>query len=255
MRFAAIAVLTLVLALPAPAAPAPKYASLKLVSTAPLVVTGTRFGSREPVLLTYSNDDLSRRVIGVRAKRDGSFRARFELRLDRCAAFTVRAAVGLAGVDPIRIGDPAQNLRPVEPVREVEALALAVLAEGRHGRDQVRAVEEDRPTRVAVARAALALRRVGRGLQVELRDRSLVVDRVRVGHQALPERHRPRILIRQAVAADREPRLLFLAARTGGRDVAVDRPRRRQDPEAVRGRHRLVEHDDAGVLRLRKTGE
>ena len=92
MRIAAVAVLTLVLALPAPAAPAPKRAALQLASTAPLVVTGTHFGTREPVLLTYTAPDLTRRVVGVRAKRDGSFRATFPLRLDRCAAFSVRAA-------------------------------------------------------------------------------------------------------------------------------------------------------------------
>ena len=91
MRIVAAAVLTLVLALPAPGAPAPRRASLQLVSTAPLVIGGRHFGMREAVLLTYVTPDLSR-TVGVRAKRDGSFQASFELRLDRCAVFTVRAA-------------------------------------------------------------------------------------------------------------------------------------------------------------------
>jgi hypothetical protein len=121
MRIAAVAVIMLVLALPAPAAPAPKYASLKLVSTAPLVVTGTRFGSREPVLLTYSNADRSRRVVGVRAKRDGSFRARFELRVDRCAAFTVRAA-GVRGTRAVLQVEPACEPKRKGPPKRAPAV-------------------------------------------------------------------------------------------------------------------------------------
>ena len=116
MRIAAAAVLTLVLALPAPAAPAPKRASLQLEKTAPLVVTGTHFGTREPVLLTYTAADLTRRVVGVRAKRDGSFRATFPLRLDRCAAFTVRAA-GLRGTRAVLQVVPCDAKRRDPPKR------------------------------------------------------------------------------------------------------------------------------------------
>ena len=92
MRLAVTVVSMLVLALPAPAAPGLSRASLKLASTTPLVVVGNGFGAREPVLLTYTGADLTRRVVGVKAARNGSFRAAFELRLDRCATFTVRAA-------------------------------------------------------------------------------------------------------------------------------------------------------------------
>ena len=90
MRAAAAAVLVLVLALPAPAAPRPR-AALKLESLAPLTVSGRGFGTREPVLLTYHAADLTRRVAGVRATPKGRFRYAFEIRVDRCAPFTVRA--------------------------------------------------------------------------------------------------------------------------------------------------------------------
>lgn len=96
MRVAAVAVLMLVLAVPAPGASSPRRAALKLDSLAPLVVRGKQFGAREPVVVTYFAADQSRRVVGVRSKRDGSFQAEFDLRLDRCAVFTVRAA-GLRG--------------------------------------------------------------------------------------------------------------------------------------------------------------
>jgi hypothetical protein len=106
MRVAAAAVLTLVLAAPAPGAPSPRRASLKLESLAPLVVDGRQFGAREPVLVTYSAAGQSRRVVGVRAKRDGGFRVSFDLRLDRCAVFSVRAA-GLRGSRAVLQVDPA----------------------------------------------------------------------------------------------------------------------------------------------------
>lgn len=106
MRFAAAAVLTFVLVLPAHAAPGPRRASLKLESVAPLVVTGKNFGSREPVLLNYTAADGARTVLGVRAKRNGTFRATFALRLDRCAVFTVRAA-GVRGTRAVLQVEPA----------------------------------------------------------------------------------------------------------------------------------------------------
>jgi hypothetical protein len=111
MRFAVTAVLMLVLALPAPAAPGSTRASLKLTSTTPLVVVGTGFGAREPVLLTYTAADLTRRVLGVRATRIGGFRARFELRPERCAAFTVRAA-GTRGSRAVLQVEPACEQKP-----------------------------------------------------------------------------------------------------------------------------------------------
>ena len=114
MRVAVTVVLMLALGLPASAAPGVKRPSLGLASTAPLVVGGSGFGSREPVLLTYTADDLGRRVLGVRASRDGSFRARFELRLDRCAAFTVRAA-GVRGSRAVLQVDPACDVTEKKP--------------------------------------------------------------------------------------------------------------------------------------------
>ena len=122
MRIVAAAVLTLVLALPAPAAPVPQRASLNLVSTSPLVIGGKHFGAREAVLLTYQTPDLSRRVVGVRAKRDGSFRATFGLRLDRCAVFTVRAA-GLRGTRAVLQVEPACEKRKGPPKRALPAPA------------------------------------------------------------------------------------------------------------------------------------
>jgi hypothetical protein len=105
MRVAVTAVLMLVLALPAPAAPGSGRASLELESSVPLIIGGTGFGAREPVLLTYTASDLTRRVVGVKAKRNGSFRARFKLRPDRCAAFTVHAA-GVRGSRAVLQVDP-----------------------------------------------------------------------------------------------------------------------------------------------------
>ena len=49
----AVAVLMLVLAVPAQGASSQRRASLKLESLAPLVVRGTQFGAREPVVVTY----------------------------------------------------------------------------------------------------------------------------------------------------------------------------------------------------------
>ena len=106
MRVAAVAVLMLVLTAPAPGASQPRRAALKLDSLAPLVIRGKQFGAREPVLVTYQAVDQTRRVVGVRAKRDGSFLAAFELRLDRCAVFTVRAA-GLRGSRAVLQVEPA----------------------------------------------------------------------------------------------------------------------------------------------------
>lgn len=127
MRFAAAAVLTLVLALPAQGAPAPRRAALKLESIAPLVVTGKHFGSREPVLLTYVASDKTRTVVGVRAKRDGSFRATFALRLDRCAAFIVRAA-GIRGTRAVLQVEPACESRKGPPERAPAIVAAPVTA-------------------------------------------------------------------------------------------------------------------------------
>lgn len=122
MRIAVATVLTLVLAFPALAAPAPRRAALKLESVAPLAVSGAHFGSREPVLLTYLAPDQTRRVIGVRAKRNGSFRAKFAFRVDRCAGFTIRAA-GLGGSRAVLQVEPSCEKRKGPPKRALASTA------------------------------------------------------------------------------------------------------------------------------------
>ncbi|NUT55541.1 MAG: hypothetical protein HOQ03_06130 [Thermoleophilia bacterium] len=119
---AAAAVLMLVLALPAPAAPGPKRASIGLESTAPLVVTGRFFGARESVRLTFAGADRTRRALTVRARADGSFRARFALELDPCAVFTVRA-VGARGSRAVLQVNPAcEPKRKGPPKRRAPAI-------------------------------------------------------------------------------------------------------------------------------------
>lgn len=121
MRVAVVVVLTLVLTVPAAGAPSPRRASLKLESVAPLVVGGKHFGAREPVLVTYFGPDEARRVVGVRAKRNGHFSASFELRLDRCAVFTVRAA-GLRGSRAVLQVEPACERKRKGPPKRAPAV-------------------------------------------------------------------------------------------------------------------------------------
>jgi len=94
MRAAAAVVLVLLLALPAAAA-SPRRATLKLGTLAPLVVQGRGFGRTERVVLTATAPS-AQRMLGVVARRNGSFTARFDLRLGRCTPLTVRA-VGVRG--------------------------------------------------------------------------------------------------------------------------------------------------------------
>ncbi len=94
MRAAAAAVLMLVLALPAGAAQ-PRRATLQLAGLTPLVVQGRGFGKQERVVLTATAPSLQR-MIAVVTRRNGSFTARFGIRLKRCTPLTVRA-VGVLG--------------------------------------------------------------------------------------------------------------------------------------------------------------
>ena len=103
MRAAAAAVLVLLLALPAGAAQ-PRRATLKLADLAPLVVEGVSFGKRERVVLTASAPG-AQRMLAVVARRNGSFAARFDLRLGRCEPLTVRA-VGSRGSRAILQREP-----------------------------------------------------------------------------------------------------------------------------------------------------
>ena len=124
MRVAVAAVLTLVLAVPAAGAPSPRRASLKLESLAPLAVVGKHFGTREPVLITYSGPDQAKRVVGVRAKRNGHFSASFDVHLERCAAFTVRAA-GLRGSRAVLQVEPACEGKRKGPPKRAPAIPPA----------------------------------------------------------------------------------------------------------------------------------
>lgn len=108
MRAAAAAVLVLVLALPAGAAQ-PRRATLKLAALAPLVVEGRGFGKGERVVLTASASN-AQRLLSVVARRKGSFTARFDLRLGRCASLTVRA-VGARGSRAILQVEPGCRKR------------------------------------------------------------------------------------------------------------------------------------------------
>ena len=94
MRVVAAAVLVLVLALPSWAA-SPRHATLQLTFRAPLTIDGQGFGAGEPVSVTAAAAGTVR-TLGVTSRRNGRFRLRFELRLDRCSALVVRA-VGALG--------------------------------------------------------------------------------------------------------------------------------------------------------------
>lgn len=104
MRAAAAAVVVLLLALPAAAAP-PRRATLKLATLAPLVVQGRGFGKAERVVLTAAAPS-AQRMLAVVARRNGSFTARFDLRVGRCTPLTVRA-VGVRGSRAILQVEPA----------------------------------------------------------------------------------------------------------------------------------------------------
>ena len=123
MRVAVAAVLMLVLAIPAQGASSPRRASLRLGSVAPLVIGGRQFGAREPVVVTYVAADETTRRVGVRAKRDGSFQASFDLRLDRCTAFTVRAA-GARGSRAVLQVEPACKQKSKGPPKRAPAVVV-----------------------------------------------------------------------------------------------------------------------------------
>jgi hypothetical protein len=94
----------LVLALPAFGAQ-PRRASLELRSTDPVVVLGRGFARREPILLTATAGHIQR-IVPVIARRNGTFKARFRLRLGRCAPVTI-LAVGTRGSRAILQFEPA----------------------------------------------------------------------------------------------------------------------------------------------------
>jgi hypothetical protein len=108
MRPTAAAVLVLLLALPAGAAQPPR-ATLKLADRTPLAVEGRAFGNRERVVLTATAPN-AQRMMAIVARRNGSFTARFDLRLGRCTPLTVRA-VGVRGSRAILQVEPGCEKR------------------------------------------------------------------------------------------------------------------------------------------------
>ena len=75
------------------------------------------------MVVTYVAAAETTRRVGVRAKRDGSFQASFDLRLDRCTAFTVRAA-GARGSRAVLQVEPACKQKGKGPPKR--ALAIVV---------------------------------------------------------------------------------------------------------------------------------
>ena len=118
-----VAVLMLVLAVPAQGA-SQRRASLKLASLAPLVVRGTQFGFRERVVVTYLGSDQTTRTVGASSNRDGRFEASFDIRLDRCAAFTVRAA-GTRGSRAVLQVEPACKQKGRGPPKRAPAIVVS----------------------------------------------------------------------------------------------------------------------------------
>ena len=91
MRAAVVLALALVLALPAQGAkPRP---TLAVAAAAPLTITGKGFVPREAVLLTATFSS-HRRFAGPVARRDGTFTARFNVRITKCTTLVVRAIGG-----------------------------------------------------------------------------------------------------------------------------------------------------------------
>jgi hypothetical protein len=83
-----------------------------------------------------------------------------------------------------RVADPGQHLRPVEPVGEVQALALRVHADRDDRGMSWVPLQNNRPARVAAATAALAL---GRVLSDVRDDRAGVLHQVSLRHQPLAD--------------------------------------------------------------------
>jgi hypothetical protein len=91
VRAAVVLALALVLALPAQGAkPRP---TLKVSAAAPLTLIGKGFAAREPVLLTATFAN-KRRFAGPVARPNGTFTARFNVRITTCTSLVVRAIGG-----------------------------------------------------------------------------------------------------------------------------------------------------------------
>ena len=116
----AVVVLMLVLAVPAQGA-SQRRASLSLESLAPLVVRGTQFGFRERVVVTYLGSDQFTRTVGASSSRNGRFEASFDVRVDRCTAFTVRAS-GTRGSRAVLQVEPACDKKRKGPPERAHAI-------------------------------------------------------------------------------------------------------------------------------------
>ena len=108
----------LVLALPAWGAK-PRPAALKLGSVAPLVVNGSGFRPREAVLLTATIGN-RRRFAGPIARADGTFVARFNVRITSCTNLTVRAIGGRGSRATLKAKPGCEPERPKPPATQTE---------------------------------------------------------------------------------------------------------------------------------------
>ena len=107
----------LALALPAWGAK-PRPAALKLGSLAPLVVQGSGFRPREGILLTVTIGT-RRRFAGPIARQNGTFVARFDVRITSCTNLTVRA-IGARGTRAILKARPECEPKPAPPSKLVK---------------------------------------------------------------------------------------------------------------------------------------
>ncbi len=109
----------LVAALPAWGAKPP--AALKLGSVAPLLVKGSGFRPREPVLLTATIGN-RRRFAGPIALANGTFVARFNVRITSCTNLLVRAIGGRGSRAILKAKPECQTVqaKPGKPVKQTE---------------------------------------------------------------------------------------------------------------------------------------
>jgi hypothetical protein len=113
-----LAISILALALPAWGAN-PRPATLKLNSVAPLVVKGSGFRPREAVLLTATLGN-RRRFAGPIARADGTFVARFNVRITSCTNLTVRAIGGRGSRATLKARPACEPATPKPPATQTE---------------------------------------------------------------------------------------------------------------------------------------
>jgi hypothetical protein len=97
----------------------PRPAALKLNSVAPLVVKGSGFRPREAVLLTATIGN-RRRFAGPIARADGTFVARFNVRITRCTSLLVRAIGGRGSRATLKAKPECETEKPKPPATQTE---------------------------------------------------------------------------------------------------------------------------------------